>query len=475
MKNKIIKIFLITSLFLVNICPIFALQELDSNVKNIITEIYDSRQQYLDLVGDFEESESNYKYVNSNTYWWPIGSVETTEVNGVIFAKDDPETTNITSNYGNREDPFGRGTTFHGGIDISGGRGEGQVNVIASKDGVVVYPTDGVLNNCPSSSSLSDCGGGYGNYVIIQHSDGKYTLYAHMYENSITVKAGDTVSQGQVIGKIGSSGNSTGAHLHFEVRVENSSKGRVNPLDYVDPNSPRTIAALESTDSFSLIKSSLTRNEFINKMNDYCTRSKGNDFCSVFAANAGKIYDISHENNVNPELVVVTAGKEQGFKNCGTSNNYWGIGIYNGKGCSSGPQYSSVFDGIVGYAKTLSKYQPGGSMAAWIEKVYYERLEAGADPNGIGLPGTFAGMQMVYSSLGKHVYGGSGTGGYYYMDPARAGVTTIYSTHEEFLNKCKNAGGVHASGTSVTVWEQSRYTIYQMQGKVKLRNAIFGI
>lgn len=70
-------------------------------------------------------------------------------------------------------------------------------------------------------------GGGYGNYVIIDHGNGYKTLYAHMLNNSIVVKAGDKVNQGQKIGVMGSTGRSTGTHLHFEIKTD---KGNVNPL-----------------------------------------------------------------------------------------------------------------------------------------------------------------------------------------------------------------------------------------------------
>ena len=65
---------------------------------------------------------------------------------------------------------------------------------------------------------------------MIQHADGNISLYAHLYENSITVSAGDQVGQGQVIGKMGSSGRSTGTHLHFEIRVNGIAQ---NPQNYV--------------------------------------------------------------------------------------------------------------------------------------------------------------------------------------------------------------------------------------------------
>jgi len=69
--------------------------------------------------------------------------------------------------------------------------------------------------------------GGYGNYVVIDHGNGYRTLYAHMLNGSVVVKAGQKVSQGQKLGNMGSTGRSTGTHLHFEVQ---STGGNVNPL-----------------------------------------------------------------------------------------------------------------------------------------------------------------------------------------------------------------------------------------------------
>ena len=79
---------------------------------------------------------------------------------------------------------------------------------------------------------------GYGNYVVIQHlsDDGKrfYTLYGHMVAGSIAVAEGSEVKVGQVLGIMGSTGNSTGPHLHFEVRLnDNTSSNAVNPYPYL--------------------------------------------------------------------------------------------------------------------------------------------------------------------------------------------------------------------------------------------------
>ena len=116
-------------------------------------------------------------------------------------------------------------------------------NVIASKKGVVVYPYEDwqtQFADHPGSAYGNNDGGGYGNYVKIDHGNGEYTLYAHMAQNSIIVRAGDIVEQGQVIGKVGHTGSSTGAHLHFEIYIGGSTHDyRVDPLLYVNPDNPR--------------------------------------------------------------------------------------------------------------------------------------------------------------------------------------------------------------------------------------------
>ena len=92
---------------------------------------------------------------------------------------------------------------------------------ISVKDGKVVISEARISNGKYYS---------YGEYIVISHGDGTMTLYAHMLANSRKVKVGDKVKQGQVIGTVGSTGNSTGTHLHFEVRVGGSP---VNPLPYL--------------------------------------------------------------------------------------------------------------------------------------------------------------------------------------------------------------------------------------------------
>lgn len=122
----------------------------------------------------------------------------------------------ISSYYGYRN-PSISGWGFHGGIDIVTGYGNSTgVPVLAAASGTVV--------------SVSRSYRGYGHMVLIDHGGGLRTRYAHMQPGSITVYLGQKVSMGQQIGRIGSTGNSTGPHLHFEVLLNGVKK---NPLNYV--------------------------------------------------------------------------------------------------------------------------------------------------------------------------------------------------------------------------------------------------
>lgn len=245
MMNKIIKLFIcVLSIFpLTTYAYEFVNPENEAGVMSSRNDIYSLKKMYEELAGTSDIGNVNYKNAANNKYWWPIGSEDTTEVDGKLFATGDPEETVITSWFGSTGDVSSH-ANGHGAIDIANYGGEqGVVNIIAAKDGVVVYPTEGAPIDCPAGGLGSGCGGGYGNYVIIEHSDGNYTLYGHMYANSITVKAGETVKQGQVIGKMGTSGDSSGTHLHFEFRLgENTSAAKVDPLDYVSQEDPRPVS-----------------------------------------------------------------------------------------------------------------------------------------------------------------------------------------------------------------------------------------
>jgi len=129
-----------------------------------------------------------------------------------------PGHTSITSKFGWRIHPVYRYKKFHSGIDISAPLGS---KVVAARSGTVILVSAPVQGR-------NYGGSGYGNYIVIDHGDGKATLYGHLKQTE--VKVGEEVNAGDRIGLIGSTGTSTGPHLHFEVRVKGTT---VNPSDYV--------------------------------------------------------------------------------------------------------------------------------------------------------------------------------------------------------------------------------------------------
>lgn len=116
---------------------------------------------------------------------------------------------------------------LHAGIDV-GDAGIGGDPVVASKSGTVAYVYSACTHNFPKSYRC--CGGGYGNYVIVQHEGTYSTLYAHL--SYVNVSVGEYVTQGQTLGGVGCTGHSTGDHLHFEVRRNGSA---TDPMGYVSP------------------------------------------------------------------------------------------------------------------------------------------------------------------------------------------------------------------------------------------------
>ena len=113
------------------------------------------------------------------------------------------------------------GYSGHTGVDFTGSGIAGKP-VLAAKAGTVVTSTALKYSNGSYRS--------YGEYIVINHHDGTMTLYAHGAPGSRLVSAGQTVSQGQQIMSVGTTGNSTGYHLHFEVRVNGTP---VNPAPYL--------------------------------------------------------------------------------------------------------------------------------------------------------------------------------------------------------------------------------------------------
>jgi len=161
-------------------------------------------------VGGPFESAGNATFKALFTSWKKLDQLQ----DGVIAVPSDKPVkmeVAFTSGFGVRTDPFHAGAAMHPGIDLAGQYG---TPIYATADGTVLRAG---WNN-----------GGYGNLVEIDHGRGITTRYGHM--SAILVQAGDHVTRGQQVGRMGSTGRSTGNHLHYEVRID----GRpVNPIPFM--------------------------------------------------------------------------------------------------------------------------------------------------------------------------------------------------------------------------------------------------
>ncbi|MCD7738673.1 MAG: peptidoglycan DD-metalloendopeptidase family protein [Lachnospiraceae bacterium] len=167
-----------------------------SSTEASITELEEDLEYQTSLIeqleAEIEKITSSVSY-DGGTFCWPC-----------------PNYTAISSDFGYRTDPFTGETAYHNGVDMAAPEGS---SILAAYDGTVVAAT--------YNWSM-------GNYVMIDHGDGLYTIYMHA--SKLYVSAGDTVSKGDLIAAVGTTGRSTGNHLHFSVRLNGS---YVSPWDYL--------------------------------------------------------------------------------------------------------------------------------------------------------------------------------------------------------------------------------------------------
>ena len=169
--------------------------KLNDEQKKIQNEI-DTMEAELKKI--YESASNTDGEIYSGELRWPVPS----------YGKDW-----ITSPFGYRWHPIWGTYLGHKGVDIGGNYG---TTIVAAEDGVVVDINTGCSHNYGKNYSCG-CGGGYGNYVQVNHSNGLTTFYAHC--QSVKVSVGQHVKRGQAIAEMGSTGSSTGAHLHFEVII----------------------------------------------------------------------------------------------------------------------------------------------------------------------------------------------------------------------------------------------------------------
>ena len=159
--------------------------------------------------GPFDSANGDPTFKQLFTSWKKL---DTLAGGAIAIPSDKPvKSAEFTSAFGVRSDPFRRASAMHAGIDLAG------------PVGTPIYATaDGTVLRAGWNS------GGYGNLVEIDHGRGIVTRYGHL--SKMTVNEGQRVTRGQVIGRMGSTGRSTGSHLHYEVRIDDRP---VNPIPFM--------------------------------------------------------------------------------------------------------------------------------------------------------------------------------------------------------------------------------------------------
>ncbi len=177
-------------------------KELQATMDKFTADIKKAQKEIDEAVKKANQSSGGNQYVGSfsGTLSWPISTSSWCW-------------NYISSGYGRRTSPTAGASTNHKALDIAVGY---NTTVYAPADGYVV---------------IASRQSGYGNFIMIKHSNNLYTCYGHL--NSYKVSAGQTVKRGQAIALSGSTGVSTGPHLHWEVRTSSSYSSRVNPLNYI--------------------------------------------------------------------------------------------------------------------------------------------------------------------------------------------------------------------------------------------------
>ncbi len=166
-----------------------ALKEQQAKLSDIREE---EEQNLLQLITAESKKIAETRQKNKNVY-------SSTYSGGQLFLPLPPSSYRLTSSFGLRKDPITGKSSRHNGLDMAAPKG---TDIYAAEDGVVTV-----------ASYLR----GYGNVIAIKHNEEITTLYAHIREGGIMVKVGQTVKRGEKIAEVGSTGRSTGNHLHFTV------------------------------------------------------------------------------------------------------------------------------------------------------------------------------------------------------------------------------------------------------------------
>ncbi len=212
------------------VLSVIALKLIGGDLYNYTKNLFDEKFNTPTNVNQVLNANQTQKIINTHATVYGVGGtseeVKHLKEKSQLTEEENEEITNsdinsmfipvsgrITSEYSYRVHPISGEYKFHSGLDIGANSGD---DIKSALDGKVVE-----VDNSAST--------GYGKYIIVSHTDGVSTLYAHCSE--IVAKLGDNVKKGELIAKVGSTGYSTGPHLHFEVRVNDIC---LNPKWYVN-------------------------------------------------------------------------------------------------------------------------------------------------------------------------------------------------------------------------------------------------
>ena len=284
-------------------------------------------------------------------WWWPIGSMETSTENGKLFASGEPAlgASHVDCVGANGGAKWGIDVGAHShssniGLDVGNNIISGKYYVISIGKGTVKTVADGV------PEGRSGANGGCGNYVEVDYGE-IIVRFLHLYAGSIKVSTGDSVTYGQVIGKIGHNGDSWAPHSHTD--YQDKTGKFLDPVDIVDPNDPRPVSKVYVTEGDYIVHTEKSSSEIVIK--DVSTLKKAFKGRDKLVENAQAFLDMQSKYKVNAVFAAAVSVSETSAGTAGNAvngqHNWFNIRALSG----SFKTYSSDQEGIDEFGWTIAE------------------------------------------------------------------------------------------------------------------------
>lgn len=306
-----------------------------SKKEELYNDIISNKDLFKDIFLQYADADSE-SYIDSC-----LGAIDVNLVSELQKPVNIPDGTTVSFS-----DQYAYGVVdgkYHNGVDLN------ETTAAVSLGSNVYSVANGTIE---SISNVSGCTANSENAcaktIKISHNiviDSSEYKFSTIYTNIISkegLSINSNINKGDILGTIASTNNDEGLHFSFMDNKESSSGTIIDPTNLF-------ITCSTSADDWKIHNIVLSKNDFKNKLQSYCSRVGCGSSMQLFVNNSDLIYDTAKKNNVNPELVVVRAVNE-GFSPGGGSNNYWGIGCTNTGGVNACSRYSSLSDGIKGFA-----------------------------------------------------------------------------------------------------------------------------